>query len=216
MAVAVVGELVVAGGELLQALGGDGGEVAGELGVLGQHHGAPRHERVDQRLLPHRLGSPPPSPPPTDSASRSSPPPPPVMRWSSLEGAGGVGVVEKEEGHAPEGLRPPAGLVATAVGGLEADLGNSGPRAASGGHGAGVPSRGRRAANVQMGVVLCGERRAADLEPGATGAADLRSADSGGASGIGLGWQPREDLLLGYFCFFHSLFYSIPHEGWRQ
>ena len=103
VAVAVVGELVVAGGELLQALGGDGGEVAGELGVLGQHHGAPRHERVDQRLLPHRLdttrlgsGSPPPSPPPTDSASRSSPPPP-VMRWSSLEGAGGVGVVEKGE-----------------------------------------------------------------------------------------------------------------------
>jgi hypothetical protein len=59
VAVAVVGELVVAGGELLQALGGDGGEVAGELGVLGQHHGATRHERVDQRLLPHRprLGS---------------------------------------------------------------------------------------------------------------------------------------------------------------
>jgi len=57
VAVAVVGELVVAGGELLQALCGDGGEVAGELGVLGQHHGAPRHERVDQRLLPHRLGS---------------------------------------------------------------------------------------------------------------------------------------------------------------
>lgn len=57
MSVAVVGELVVAGGELLQALRGDGGEVAGELGVLGQHHRAPGHERVDQRLLPHRLGS---------------------------------------------------------------------------------------------------------------------------------------------------------------
>ena len=51
------------------------------------------------------------------------------------------------------------GLVAMAVGGLEADLGDSGPRAASGGHGAGVPSGGRRAANVQMGVVLCDERR---------------------------------------------------------
>jgi len=66
----------------------------------------------------------------------------------------------------PAGLGPrtggataTGGLVATAVGGLEADLGDSGPRAASGGHGAGVPSGGRRAANVQMGVVLCGERR---------------------------------------------------------
>ena len=56
------------------------------------------------------------------------------------------------------------GLVATAVGGLEADLGDSGPRAASGGHGAGVPSGGRRAANVQMGVVLCGERRTSSRE----------------------------------------------------
>src|SRR6185503_13307182 len=54
VAVAVVCELVVAGGELLQALGRDGGEIAGELGVLGQHHRAPRHERVDQLLLPHR------------------------------------------------------------------------------------------------------------------------------------------------------------------
>ena len=53
MAVAVVGELVVAGGELLEALRGDGGEVAGELRVLCQHHRAARHERVDQRLLPH-------------------------------------------------------------------------------------------------------------------------------------------------------------------
>ena len=57
------------------------------------------------------------------------------------------------------GATAAGGLVATAVGGLEADLGDSGPRAASGGHGAGVPSGGRRAANVQMGVVLCGERR---------------------------------------------------------
>ena len=53
MAVAVVGELVVAGRELDEALGGDGGEVAGELGVLGQHHRAAGHERVDERLLPH-------------------------------------------------------------------------------------------------------------------------------------------------------------------
>ena len=66
----------------------------------------------------------------------------------------------------PAGLGPrtggataTGGLVATAVGGLEEDLGDSGPRATSGGHGARVPSGGRRAANVQMGVVLCGERR---------------------------------------------------------
>ena len=111
MAVAVVGELVVAGGELLQALRGDGGEVAGELGVLGQHHGAPRHERVDQRLLPHRLAStllgsppPPPPPPPTDSAPALSLPP--VVRWSSPDGAGRVGGVEKgEEGGGGGGER---------------------------------------------------------------------------------------------------------------
>lgn len=53
VAVAVVGELVVAGGELGEALGGDGGEVAGELRVLGQDDRAAGHERVDQRLLPH-------------------------------------------------------------------------------------------------------------------------------------------------------------------
>jgi hypothetical protein len=51
--VAVVGELVVACGELHEALGGDGGEVAGELRVLGQYDRATGHERVDQRLLPH-------------------------------------------------------------------------------------------------------------------------------------------------------------------
>lgn len=32
--VAVVGEAIVVGGELLQALRGDGGEVAGDLGVV--------------------------------------------------------------------------------------------------------------------------------------------------------------------------------------
>ena len=53
VAVAVVGELVVGGGEFLEALRGDSGEVAGELGVLRQDHGAARHEAVDQRLLPH-------------------------------------------------------------------------------------------------------------------------------------------------------------------
>lgn len=55
VAVAGVGELVVAGGELLEALGGDGGEIAGELGVLCQDHATPRNEAIDQRLLPHPL-----------------------------------------------------------------------------------------------------------------------------------------------------------------
>lgn len=55
VAVAVVGELVVARGELLEALRRDGGEVAGELRVLGQDDRAAGHERVDQRLLPHVL-----------------------------------------------------------------------------------------------------------------------------------------------------------------
>lgn len=53
MAVAVVGELVVGSRELLEALGGDAGEISGELRVLGQNHSAPSHEAVDQRLLPH-------------------------------------------------------------------------------------------------------------------------------------------------------------------
>lgn len=53
MPVAVVGELVVAGGELLEALGGDAGEVPGELRVGRQDDRPPRHEAVDQRLLPH-------------------------------------------------------------------------------------------------------------------------------------------------------------------
>jgi hypothetical protein len=89
VAVAVVGELVVRRRELLQALRRDGGEVAGELRVLGEHHGAPRHERVDQRLLPHRL--------PPDS--------PPVERrnWGRRMGKGGRGWgnggVESKEGE---------------------------------------------------------------------------------------------------------------------
>ncbi|KAE8775008.1 hypothetical protein D1007_52531 [Hordeum vulgare] len=52
MAVADVGELVVARRELEEALGGDGGEVAGELGVLSQQHRAAGHERVDERMPP--------------------------------------------------------------------------------------------------------------------------------------------------------------------
>ena len=53
MAIAVVGELVVAGGKLLEALRRDAGEVAGELGELGEDHRPSGHEAVDQRLLPH-------------------------------------------------------------------------------------------------------------------------------------------------------------------
>lgn len=54
MCVAIVGELVVGGRELLKALEGDGVEVSAEFGVLRENHCSPRHERVDQRLLPHR------------------------------------------------------------------------------------------------------------------------------------------------------------------
>lgn len=53
MAVAIVGELVVGGRELLEALGGDAGEIACELRVLGEDHRPPGDEAVDQRLLPH-------------------------------------------------------------------------------------------------------------------------------------------------------------------
>lgn len=48
MSIAVVGELVVGCGEFLEALRGDSGEIAGELGVLRQDHGAARDEAVDQ------------------------------------------------------------------------------------------------------------------------------------------------------------------------
>lgn len=37
----------------MEALGGDVGEVAGELSVLGQDDRASGHEAVDQRLLRH-------------------------------------------------------------------------------------------------------------------------------------------------------------------
>lgn len=53
VAVAIVGKLVAGGGELLEALGGDGGEVAGELGVFRQDHRPSGDETIDQRLLPH-------------------------------------------------------------------------------------------------------------------------------------------------------------------
>lgn len=60
--VAVVAVAVVGGGELLEALRGDGGEVAGDLGVVGQHDGAARHEAVDQRRPLLRRHVPPPAP----------------------------------------------------------------------------------------------------------------------------------------------------------
>jgi len=59
VAVAVVGEFIVGGRKLLEALKRDGVEVAAEFGVLGKNHGAARDERVDQRSLvlvvPHLL-----------------------------------------------------------------------------------------------------------------------------------------------------------------
>ena len=59
MSVAVVGELVVGGWKLLEALECDGVEVAAEFSVLSENHGSARDEGVDQRSLvlvvPHFL-----------------------------------------------------------------------------------------------------------------------------------------------------------------
>jgi len=123
-------------------------------------------------------------------------------------------------GPRTRGATTGGGLVATAVDGLEVDLGDSGPRAASGGHGARVPSSGRRATNVQMGWSCAVSGRLGARSDGTTGAADLRSSASSGAFGIGLGWRPQEDLLLGCFCFllFFSLsflFYTAPIQKAR-
>jgi hypothetical protein len=51
VAVAGVGGSGAVGGQLLEALDGDGAEVAGEGGVLRQHDGALGHKAVNQRLL---------------------------------------------------------------------------------------------------------------------------------------------------------------------
>ena len=109
----------------------------------------------------------------------------------------------------PAGLGPrtggataAGGLVATAVGGLEVDPGDSRPRAASGGHGARVPSGGRRAANVQMGVVLCGERR--------TWSRERRDYGSGGLAEFGLWrrvWDRVGVVAAGGFTFRLFLFF---------
>lgn len=55
--IAVVGELVVGSRKLLEALKGDGIEVATEFSVIGKNHSSSRNKGVDQRLLvlPHRL-----------------------------------------------------------------------------------------------------------------------------------------------------------------
>lgn len=51
MAVTGVGGSGAVGGKLLEALDGNGAEVAGEGRVLRQHDGALGHEAVNQRLL---------------------------------------------------------------------------------------------------------------------------------------------------------------------
>ena len=51
MTIAVVGELVVGGRKLLEALCSDGCEVAFEIGELHEDHRLSSHETVDQRLL---------------------------------------------------------------------------------------------------------------------------------------------------------------------
>ncbi|KAL5996058.1 hypothetical protein ACLOJK_026131 [Asimina triloba] len=53
MVVAGVGEFVVGGGELLEALRGDGREIPCEFRVLRQHHSPAGHEAVDERFLTH-------------------------------------------------------------------------------------------------------------------------------------------------------------------
>ena len=53
VAIQVVRELVVGGGEFLEALRGDTREIALELGVLSHNHRSSGHEAVYQRLLPH-------------------------------------------------------------------------------------------------------------------------------------------------------------------
>ncbi len=54
MLITGISELVVVGGQLLQALYSNGAEVSGESCVLCQHVCAVGHEAVNERLSPHR------------------------------------------------------------------------------------------------------------------------------------------------------------------
>lgn len=56
VAVAVVGELVVAGRKLLKALSSDGCEISFEFGEFCNDYGAASDRSIDQRFLPHFLG----------------------------------------------------------------------------------------------------------------------------------------------------------------
>lgn len=51
--IACVCKLVVVSRKLLQALNGDGAEVAGKRGEFGEDNVAPGNEAVNQGLLPH-------------------------------------------------------------------------------------------------------------------------------------------------------------------
>lgn len=53
VAIAIVGEFVIGGGEFLEALKSNGIEIPAVLGILSENHGAASDESVDQRLLRH-------------------------------------------------------------------------------------------------------------------------------------------------------------------
>lgn len=82
VAIAGVGGSGAVGGKLLEALDGDGAEVAGEGGVLRQHDGALGHEAVNQRLLAavHGARSRPPQKPLMETLGRN-----PRQRESACE-----------------------------------------------------------------------------------------------------------------------------------
>ena len=61
MSIAVVGELVVRGRELLEALRCYAREVACKFRVLCEDHRPTRHEAIDQRLLSHGCAIPKPN-----------------------------------------------------------------------------------------------------------------------------------------------------------
>lgn len=53
MAITVIGKLVIVSRKFLEALRGDAGEIASELGVLGKNNRTTSHKAIDQRLLAH-------------------------------------------------------------------------------------------------------------------------------------------------------------------